>query len=382
MTIPISGTPVPRTTQRLAESGAGARLRLGFITHLDQHEDVATIYRDNIRLIQALEDLGYDSAWIATRHFHSGWAALPTPFAFLGAAAVATSRIHLGTAVLPLLVDDPVRDAEEAAVLDAISGGRLQLGLGKGVPSDAYHVFSRWGGERESEFDSKTDQLRWALQGSQIPGSAASVWPAASDLLGRLYQGTSNRDTIRRAARNGDGLILERFGNSPEERNADGRPGFLRRQTDQVVEYRRAFREAWGDSRTPYVVTSRTGWPGPLEEAAHVTSRWAEFGKRFGRVPEGLDAAGELLSDNIVWGDPELLAQRLLEDPTIVLTDELVLGVHPAQLTIDETIERARVLIEEVAPIITAAWTAQRPELDDIVDAWQGIDADAEAVRS
>lgn len=375
-------TPVPRTTAPLAESGAGQRLRLGFITHVDQHEDVATIYQDSLRLIQELEQLGYDSAWVATRHFHSGWAALPSPFAFLGAAAATTSTIHLGTAVLPLLVDDPVRDAEEAAILDAISGGRLQLGIGKGVPSDAYHVFSRWGGDREAEFDTKVDQLRWALEGPQIPGSAASVWPARPDLLGRLYHGTSNRDTIRRAARNGDGLILERFGNSPEERNATGRPGFLRRQTDQVVEYRRAFREAWGDGRTPFVVTSRTGWPGSLEEAAEATSRWAALGRQWGRIPEGLDAEGELLSDNIVWGDPEQLAQRLLEDPTIPLTDELVLGVHPAALSIDETIERARVLIQEVAPIVSEAWAAQRPGLDELVDAWVPIEAETPAVTA
>jgi len=375
-------TPVPRTTQPRAESGAGQRLRIGFITHVDQHEDVATVYQDSLRLVQELEQLGYDSAWVATRHFHSGWAALPSPFAFLGAAAAVTSSIHLGTAVLPLLVDDPVRDAEEAAILDAISGGRLQLGIGKGVPSDAYHVFSRWGGDREAEFDTKVDQLRWALEGPQIPGSAASVWPARPDLLGRLYHGTSNRDTIRRAARNGDGLILERFGNSPEERNATGRPGFLRRQTDQVVEYRRTFREAWGEQRTPFVVTSRTGWPGPLDEAAEVTSRWAALGRQWGRIPEGLDAEGELLSDNIVWGDPEQLAQRLLEDPTIPLTDELVLGVHPAALSIDETIERARVLIQEVAPIVAESWAAQRPRIDEIVDAWVPLETETPAVTA
>lgn len=363
-------TPVPRTTRPLDESGAGSELRIGFITHLDQHDDTRTIYADNIALIQELERIGYDSAWIATRHFHSGFAALPSPFAFYGAAAAATSSIHLGTAVLPLLVDDPVRDAEEASALDWISGGRLQLGLGKGVPSDAYHVFSRWGGDREAEYDEKTDRLRWALGGPEIEGTHTRVWPRNDDLLGRIYHGTSNWDTIRRTARNGDGFILERFGNG-DERHPDARAGFLRRQADSIVEYRRTFREEWGRERTPHVVLSRTAWPGPLDELARSTERWNEFARAYGRVPVGLDAAGEALADNVIWGDPLALAAQLLADPAVLLSDELVLGIHPAHQTIAQTAERARVLFEETVPVLRAAWAAARPVLDETIDAWQ-----------
>jgi len=372
-------TPVPRTNQRLGESGAGTRLRVGFITHLDQHDDPATIYRENIRLIQELEGIGFDSAWIATRHFHSGFAALPSPFAFYGAAAAATSTIHLGTAVLPLLVDDPVRDAEEAAALDHLSGGRLQLGLGKGVPSDAYHVFSRWGGEREAEYDEKTDRLRWALAGNRVPDSNSSIWPRNEELLGRLYHGTSNWETIRRAARNGDGFILERFGNG-EERTPEARPKFLRRQADSIIEYRRVFRETWGDSRTPYVVLSRSAWPGGLEELGRTTERWNELARAYGRVPAGLDTAGEALSDNVIWGDPEELAQRFIEDdPSVLLADELVLGIHPTHHTIDETVERARVLFERTVPIVAAEWLRRRARLDATFEEWQ---IDGEWVRA
>lgn len=371
--------PVPRTNRPLAGSGAGERLRVGFITHLDQHDDPATIYRDNIRLIQELERIGYDSAWIATRHFHSGFAALPSPFAFYGAVAAATSRIHLGTAVLPILVDDPVRDAEEAAALDHLSGGRLQLGIGKGVPSDAYHVFSRWGGDREAEYDEKADRLRWALAGGQVPGSQSSIWPRDEDLLGRIYHGTSNWDTIRRAARQGDGFILERFGNG-DERTPEARPAFLRRQADSIVEYRRAFREAWGEARTPFVVLSRTVWPGRLDSFARSTERWNEAARAYGRLPLGLDAAGEALSDNVIWGEPEALAERLVEDdPSVLLADELVLGVHPAHQSIEQMIDHARVLFERTVPTIALEWKRRRPALEETVSEWR---IDGEWVRA
>ncbi|WP_054686527.1 LLM class flavin-dependent oxidoreductase [Microbacterium sp. No. 7] len=362
--------PVPRTTAPLAASGAGQELRVGFITHLDQHDDLHRIYGENIRLIQALEEIGFDSAWIATRHFYSGFAALPSPFAFYGAAAQATSRIHLGTAVLPLVPDDPVRDAEEAAALDYLSGGRLQLGLGKGVPSDAYSVFAKWGGDRELEYDDKTDRLKWAVAGGEVEGTKTRIWPPNEDLLGRIYHGTSNWETIRRAARHGDGLILERFGTG-DERHPDRREGFLRRQADSIVEYRRTFRDAWGGARTPYVVLSRSAWPGSLDDLARTTAKWNDFARELGRVPLDLDAAGEALADNVVWGDPEELAGRLLDDPSVLLSDELVLGIHPSHQTIDETIERARVLYERTVPIVRAAWAAHRPTLDATLDTWQ-----------
>lgn len=364
-------SPVPRTTAPADVSGIGRRLRVGFITHLDQHDDAARIYHDNIALIQELEALGYDSAWIATRHFHSGWAGLPSPFAFFGAAAQATSRIHLGTAVLPLLVDDPIRDAEELAVLDLISGGRLQLGLGKGVPSDAYHVFQKWGGDREAEFDAKVDELHWGFGGHPIPDSRASLWPRNDDLAGRTYVGTSNRDTIRRVARLGHGLVLERFGNNPFENSPEGRPALLERQADSVLEYRSEHRRAWGSSRSPYVVTSRTAWPGDVASAAAATARWNDLAITIGRAAPGRSDEEALLADNIVWGAPQELADQLLADPAVVLGDELLLGIHPAHVTIDETVARATTLIRDVVPLVAAGWLQRRGDLEQSIDAWE-----------
>ncbi|MFT4135766.1 LLM class flavin-dependent oxidoreductase [Microbacterium sp.] len=363
--------PVPSTAEPHDRSGIGRRLRVGFITHLDQHDDPAGILRDNVALIRALEDLGYDSAWIATRHFHSGWAGLPSPFAFLGAVAQATSRIHLGTAVLPLLVDDPIRDAEEVAVLDLLSGGRLQLGLGKGVPSDAYHVFERWAGQREAEFDAKVDQLLWGLGAPAIPDSRSSLWPRAQELLGRIYIGTSNRDTIRRAARTGVGLVLERFGNTPFENSPEGRQSLLRRQADSLLDYRSEFRRTWGQTRSPYAVVSRSVWPGTAEEGAAVNARWYDYAAQFSRAVPGRSPQDALLADNIVWGEPAELAAHLLADPAVTLSDELLLGIHPAHVSIEETVARARILVEEVVPLVTEGWLAARGDLEARVDGWE-----------
>lgn len=363
-----TSAPLPGTNAALGTTDIGERLRVGFITHLDQHADVHTIYRDNIRLIQALEDQGYDSAWIATRHFFSGWAALPSPYAFLGAAAVSTKRIGLGTAVLPLVLDDPVRAAEDISVLDHLSQGRLLLGVGKGVPSNSFHVFESWSEDRDGNFERKVDKLHWALEGGRVEGGNDAIWPSNTALAGRVFHGSSNIETIRAAAKRGDGLILERFGNGPE-RTPEARAAFQERQAESVREYRSVFAETWDTSRTPYVVTSRTTYPGAttaaaLEEASARAGRWNESAAKAGRVDATRSPADQLLSDNFVWGDPKTLAADLLADPTTALTDEIVVGIHPAVHTIDETIEKAAILINELYPLLQSGWAEQRAAAD------------------
>ena len=362
--------PLPRTHLPATDPGE-KHLRLGFITHLDHTDELDRVYAENLQLIQELERLGYDSAWVATRHFHSGWANLPSPFAFYGAAAVLTSTITLGTAVVPIIVDDPVRLAEEVSVLDHLSKGRLQLGLGKGVPSTGYHVFARWGNERDNDYLSKVEQLHWALRGEQVPDSQARIHPPNHDLRGRIYHGTSTWSTIRRAAQLGDGFILERFGNG-DERTPENRPAFLKRQADSILEYRSEFARSWGTSRTPHVVLSRSAWPADsteeaLREVTEATREWNDFARSVGRLPEGLTPAEELLSDNVAWGTVDDLVADLTADPSFALSDELVLGLHPGRYTLPLAVEKARILIEQAYPLLDAEWRRARSALDDRV---------------
>src|ERR1700746_3013460 len=115
--------------------------RLGFFTRLLDEASPAERYRLAAEQIVQAEKCGLDSAWIAQHHFHEREGGLPAPFAFLGFVAARTSRIRLGTGIVTLPLENPVRVAEDAAVLDLLCGGRLGGGGGPRGQPVAYDAF-------------------------------------------------------------------------------------------------------------------------------------------------------------------------------------------------------------------------------------------------
>ena len=105
---------------------------LGFLTiGLFQRDDPRAGHESTLNVIQVGEDLGFDSAWVRHRHLQYG---ISSPVAVLAAASQRTTRIELGTAVIPLGWENPLRLAEDLATVDILSGGRLNPGLSVGPP--------------------------------------------------------------------------------------------------------------------------------------------------------------------------------------------------------------------------------------------------------
>ena len=84
-------------------------------------------YRDIIAQIELGDTLGFDTAWLGELHFSRAFSILADPLMVLAAAAQRTSRIRLGTAVSLLPLHHPVKIAEEAAITDILSDGRLGI---------------------------------------------------------------------------------------------------------------------------------------------------------------------------------------------------------------------------------------------------------------
>jgi alkanesulfonate monooxygenase SsuD/methylene tetrahydromethanopterin reductase-like flavin-dependent oxidoreductase (luciferase family) len=96
-------------------------------------------YAQLLEQIELAEELGYDGAWFGEHHY-SGYS-FGSPPVMLTAAAARTRRIRLGTGVSLLPLHHPLRLAEEYAMVDVLSGGRLEYGTGRGFLSLAYDVF-------------------------------------------------------------------------------------------------------------------------------------------------------------------------------------------------------------------------------------------------
>ncbi|MFI0085047.1 LLM class flavin-dependent oxidoreductase [Streptomyces bobili] len=106
--------------------------KLGFLTiGLFDEADPRRGHETTLAIIELGERLGFDSAWLRHRHLQYG---ISSPVAVLAAASQRTSRIELGTAVIPLGWENPLRLAEDLATVDVLSGGRLNPGVSVGPP--------------------------------------------------------------------------------------------------------------------------------------------------------------------------------------------------------------------------------------------------------
>ncbi|MFF1810000.1 LLM class flavin-dependent oxidoreductase [Streptomyces sp. NPDC058251] len=106
--------------------------KLGFLTiGLFDQDDPGRGHESTLGIIELGERLGFDSAWVRHRHLQYG---ISSPVAVLAAASQRTRRIELGTAVIPVGWENPLRLAEDLATVDLLSGGRLNPGVSVGPP--------------------------------------------------------------------------------------------------------------------------------------------------------------------------------------------------------------------------------------------------------
>jgi alkanesulfonate monooxygenase SsuD/methylene tetrahydromethanopterin reductase-like flavin-dependent oxidoreductase (luciferase family) len=100
----------------------------------------ASVVHEHMTLGDLAEPLGFDSLWALEHHF-TGYAMSPAPTQLLAYYAGRTRRITLGTAVIVLPWHDPVRVAEQIALLDIMCGGRCLFGFGRGAATVEYAGF-------------------------------------------------------------------------------------------------------------------------------------------------------------------------------------------------------------------------------------------------
>src|SRR5262245_55378634 len=236
--------------------------RLGFFTRLLDQVDPAERYRLATLQIVHAERLGFDSAWIAQHHFHEDEGGLPAPFVFLAQVAAQTSRIRLGTGIVTLPLELPIRVAEDSAVLDLMCGGRLEVGVGGGGNLSSYEAFGQRSGERATRLVENLQVLRDAWAGRPLPGGADRLYPANPSLVERVWQATFSVEGARRAGAAGDGLMLSRTQPRPADAPDRSLPEIQNPMIDAYLEALPAGREPRSLASRPVVIAAhRPGAP-------------------------------------------------------------------------------------------------------------------------
>ena len=128
------------------------------------------------RQAELAEQWGYESFWLPENHFGEG--AIPEPMMLLSAVAGATRSIRLGTTSYLLPLRHPLQAAEQVAVLDQLSNGRVILGVGRGYQPALFDAFNVVRAEKREIFADCLATMRRAWSGEAIGGNAnVSLWP-------------------------------------------------------------------------------------------------------------------------------------------------------------------------------------------------------------
>jgi len=178
-------------------------VRLGFYFDLRNPAPWARpwpeVYGRALDLVVEAERLGAASVWFSEHHlFTDGY--LPQPLTFAAAAAARTSRVRIGTAVLLAALRPAALVAEEAAVIDQLSGGRLELGIGAGYSVPEYELYNADITKRYGLTDAAVAEIRRLLDdGIVTPPAAQNPFP--------LWLGYQGPQGAKRAGRLGVGLL-------------------------------------------------------------------------------------------------------------------------------------------------------------------------------
>ncbi|MCK9899534.1 monooxygenase [Parafrankia colletiae] len=326
--------------------GGRPRFRLGFLTHVQGRAGATAAYRNAQELFVVADELGFDVGWVAQHHVPLGGGGLPSPWTFLAYAAARTHRIRLATAITILPLEDPVRLAEDVSVVDTLSGGRVEIGVGSGGSELEYAAFGRDITRRRELTSEGLAVLRRALANQEVGAAGFTIQPAAHDFTDRIWQGVFSGPGARYAAQSRSNLLLNRATYGYDE------------PTDEVQRpWADAYLAAWDQPRAPRVGLSRFIFPAADRRTAlaqigpDVLAAAQRFAER-GAFPPGIDTDEALRRFHSFYGHPEEVTEALRRERVLPVATDLIAQFNPAVVDQDAAIRALELLATEVAPAL------------------------------
>jgi alkanesulfonate monooxygenase SsuD/methylene tetrahydromethanopterin reductase-like flavin-dependent oxidoreductase (luciferase family) len=321
---------------------------LGFFTYVGGQKDPTTALADTLELFEAADQLGYDSMWVAQHHFGPPVGTLPSPLPLLAAAATKTRRLRLGTAVVILPLENPVRLAEDASVVDLLSGGRLELGLGSGTDPGVFEAFGIDPERRHDLMRAGLESLLSTLAGSPLP-TGQFLHPHSPGLDRRVWQGVASPERAIEAARQGTNLLLPKASTQIASMAA----------TQQAL-VTQAFLDAWRQPWPARVALSRPVYPSQdrasaQQELADELDFLSGYRDRLTGLHKG--SAASVVEDYIASGVFHLgsiddIIGSLSADPALPLATSLICQVGHQGPGQERTLRAMEMIATRVAPAL------------------------------
>jgi alkanesulfonate monooxygenase SsuD/methylene tetrahydromethanopterin reductase-like flavin-dependent oxidoreductase (luciferase family) len=280
------------------------------------------VYGRAIEQAQAAEELGFRNIWLAEHHF-STYGYLGRPVQLATFIAAKTTRLRVGTAVIVVPLHHPLMVAEEIAMLDVLSNGRADIGLGRGYQ---YYEFERLGLDLNSartRWDESIDIILLALEGKpfsyegahyQIPDTTVFPQPAQRPHP-PIWVTAQSPESVAATVRRGFHLLTGGFG-VPVERMAE-----FRRLFDRLIsEVRPAETPEVGVQRAVYVTESEADARAAAEQARWNMRVTLSLRNHYEQVRDGhaipVPAPNEpstedLLDRFLVIGTPETVVRQI-----------------------------------------------------------------------
>lgn len=326
--------------------------RLGFLTHLEGAEEPRQIYQETLELFAAADQLGFDVVWVAQHHFKERSGCLPSPFPFLAVAAERTRRLRLGTSIVILPLEHPLRVAEDAAVVDTLSDGRLELGVGSGGDAAEFQAFGIDTVQRHALTTNGLQILQRALRGEQLGQRGQRLQPPAPTLVDRLWQSALSERGADYVAQQGIGLMLSRAAWGHAE------------PTDQVqLPVAQSYLKSWhGQPTLPRLGLSRGVYPAAdrataLRELRSGVMQSAEVMAKQGNLPPGLSLEEYCQRMHIAYGHADEVISALAADQVLPHTTDLILQFNPVKPPLAQSIRMLEQIATQIAPAL--GWQPQ-----------------------
>jgi alkanesulfonate monooxygenase SsuD/methylene tetrahydromethanopterin reductase-like flavin-dependent oxidoreductase (luciferase family) len=330
------------------------------------------VWEEDLRLARQAPGLGFDVLWSAEHHFFD-YSFCPDNLQLMTYLAGVCPDIDLGTAAVILPWHDPLRVAEQAAVLDLLSKGRLRLGLGRGLARREFAAFRGTMDESRERFDEAAPMIVNALRTGWIEGNGKYYKQPRVELRprpkygfdGRIYAVASSEDSVDAAARLGAHMVM-----------FSDRPWPMRLLA--IERNRELFRKYHGGAAPVMMITDFCICAPKLEEAEalarehmgkFVESNFHHYeflGEHFSTVKGydayaqkaeiarkgGLEAAIEGFMKAAVWGTPDRILRELEARRAAIGDFELNVSFRFGGIPYDKAETSLRLFAKEVLPVL------------------------------